>query len=455
MKKSLLAMGILASVSGSAVAADTDKLEQMIAAQEAQLQALKAELDKVKQSQKKQQVEVKQLVTKAEVNTSDKLEKFTFKSYGNITYTNDEIYQNIQDTTPTRRGRFDLERVVTEFGYQFNDKWDLEIEIEYEHGGTGATLEYDAFEEAGEFETEVEAGGEVVIEKAQFRYRHNDNFGIKFGNIHVPVGLGTILHKPEQYLTVMRHRSEEALIPTTWNEYGIGIFGSFGDFNYQAQLVNSLNSEYFRSYSWVATGHQTRFEHVNTDDFAGVLRLEYGNFKKQGLALGASYYYGYTAGNRHNDGRVAGDGELSIFSVQGAYVDGPWILRGQYIFGTLENSDQISQANRTTQGLRPGNYAQVGSEAESFFVEAGVDLNKFFDLPVTVFANVDYSNPLKKVESGIASNRFENTWTSFGINYTPIPEIVIKAEAGRQQVAVYEIPDTNFFALGVGYQFSL
>ncbi|RYV01308.1 hypothetical protein SOPP22_12955 [Shewanella sp. OPT22] len=455
MKESLIAMGVVTAFSGSVLATDTSKLEQMIAAQESQLQALKIELNKLKQNQQKQKQQVIEITKGASEVKSDKLDKFVFKSYGSLTYSNDEIFSNVQDTTPSRRGRFDLERIVTEFGYKFNDQWDVEVEIEYEHGGAGAALEYDGFEEFGEFETEIEAGGEVVVEKAQFRYRHNENFGVKFGNIHVPVGLGTILHKPNQYLTVMRHRSEEAIIPTTWNEFGIGVFGSIGNFNYQAQMINSLNSEYFRTYGWVSTGHQKRFEHVNADDFAGVFRLEYGNFKDEGLALGASYYYGITSGNRHSEDRVIGDGELSIFSLQGAYVQGPWTLRGQYILGTLEDSDDIAKANKTTPGLRPGNFSQVGSEAESFFVEAGVNLQEFIDVPVTVFANIDYSNPLKEVESGSASQRFENTWTSVGFNYSPIPEIVIKAEAGRKQVAVYEIPDTYFYALGVGYQFSL
>lgn len=455
MKKSLLAIGVFAAVSGSAVAADTNKIEQMIAAQEAQLQALKAELDKLKQAQQQHKKQVKEIVNSRATSTVDKLEKFIFKSYGSLIYTNDEIFANVQDTTPSRRGRFDLERIVTEFGYKFNEQWDIEFEIEYEHGGTGAVLEYDGFAEFGEFETQIEAGGEVVIEKAQFRYRATENFGVKFGNIHVPVGLGTILHKPNQYLTVMRHRSEEALIPTTWNEFGVGVFGSFGDFNYQAQVVNSLNSEYFRTYGWVSTGHQKRFEHVNADDFAGVVRLEYGSFKEEGVALGVSYYYGYTSGNRHSEDRVVGNGELSIVSVQGAYVQEPWIIRGQYIFGTLADADDIALANKTTPGLRPGNFAQVGSEAQSFFVEAGINLQEFIDAPITVFANIDYSNPLKKVQSGTASKRFENTWISLGLNYSPMPQIVIKAEAGRKQIAVYEIPDTYFYALGVGYQFSL
>ncbi|WP_028771598.1 hypothetical protein [Shewanella waksmanii] len=467
MKTRLTLLGIcIASVcSINAVqAADPAALEKAIAKQEAELAKLKqdlAELAAQQKQQAKQQeqraVEQRQQVAAIvdEKVSESPWSKFTFKSYGSVNYTSDEYYENVQDTTPERRGRFDLERIVTEFGYQFNDQWDMEVEIEYEHGGTGAALEYDGFDEFGEFESEVEAGGEVMIEKAQIRYRPNEAFGVKFGNIHLPIGLTSILHKPNQYLTVLRHRSETAMMPAVWNETGVGIFGEVANFHYQAQVVSGLNSEYFRTYDWVASGHQKRFEHVNADDLAYALRLDYGSFKQPGFAAGVAYYYGNTTGNRHKSNKVTGDGTVSILALSGAYVQGPWILRGQYLYGTLSDADAITQANKTTPGLKPGNFAQLGSESEAFFVEAGVDLSYFTSIPLTVFANIDYSNPLKEVETGTATKRYENTWTSVGVNYSPIPEIVIKAEGGRQQVAVAAIPDTNFFALGVGYQFSL
>ena len=43
----------------------------------------------------------------------------------------------------------------------------LEAELEFEHGGTGITMEFDKLEEFGEFEMEVEKGGEVIVEKTR------------------------------------------------------------------------------------------------------------------------------------------------------------------------------------------------------------------------------------------------------------------------------------------------
>ncbi|MFK3975565.1 hypothetical protein [Shewanella vesiculosa] len=464
-KLTLLAVSIVSILGFSAVsdahaATDPETLAKAIAKQEAEIALLKQQLATLAADQKQQQkrnVEVESQVKDVAIHVTqadDRYSRFSFESYGTANYTSDEYFDNVQDTSAERRNRFDLERVVTEFGYQFTDDWSMEVEIEYEHGGTGTSLEYDGFDEFGEFESEVEVGGEVVVEKAEIRYRPSKAFGVKFGNIHLPIGLSSTLHKPNQYLTVQRHKSEAAMIPAVWNENGIGVYGELADFHYQAQVVSGLNSEYFRTYDWVASGHQKRFEEVNADDLAFAGRIDYGNFKT-GSAVGIGYYYGNTSGNRHKSNKLDVDGALSIVSVAGAFVEGPWILRGQYLYGTLDNADAITQANKTTPGLRPGNFAQLGSESQSFFVEAGVKLDEWFDIPLTVFANVDYSNPLLEVESGTASKRYENTWSSVGINYFPIPRIVIKAEGGIHQVAVDSIPDTNFFALGVGYQFSL
>ena len=155
--------------------------------------------------------------------------------------------------------------MVIEFAYEFDDKWEVELEIEYEHGGTGVTLEYDGFDEFGEFETEIEAGGEVIVEKLEVKYQYNDNISVKMGHITVPVGIGTDLHKPSQYFTTERHWSEATLIPQVWHETGVNISASWNNFTAQTLITTGLNSEYFRTHHWVATGHQTRFEQVNSD----------------------------------------------------------------------------------------------------------------------------------------------------------------------------------------------
>lgn len=74
-------------------------------------------------------------------------------------YSNATAYKNAPD-----HGRFDIPHAVIYLGYNFGKGWTMGTEIEFEHGGTGLSIEYEA-EEAIEYEQEVEKGGEVELEQ--------------------------------------------------------------------------------------------------------------------------------------------------------------------------------------------------------------------------------------------------------------------------------------------------
>jgi hypothetical protein len=378
------------------------------------------------------------------------------KSYGSVLYKTEDVFRNTQDTNPEKRSKTDVERVVLEFGYQFDRQWQVEIELEYEHGGTGAALEYDGFEEFGEFETEIEAGGEVLVEKLALKYAYNENFAIKLGRIFVPVGLGTELHKPDQYFTTERHWSESTLIPQVWHETGVNFTANWQGLKAQALVTTGLNSEYFRTYRWVASGHQKRFETVNADDLAFTLRVDYGDLKN-GSGIGASFYTGNTSGNRNNTNNISGNGNLTIFGLNGVYRYQDLIVRGQLLFGQLEDSPSITSANKTTPGLKPGNFAQLGSEAESAFLEGAYNSQFLLGLtkPLYFFTSYDYANPVKALESGAATARFDIEEIAVGINFIPTKNIVLKAQFAEKYYAQDNLDSTQSFSLSMGYYFSI
>jgi hypothetical protein len=378
------------------------------------------------------------------------------KSYGSVLYKTEDVFRNTQDTKPEKRSKTDVERVVLEFGYQFDRQWQVEIELEYEHGGTGAALEYDGFEEFGEFETEIEAGGEVLVEKLALNYAYNENFAIKLGRIFVPVGLGTELHKPDQYFTTERHWSESTLIPQVWHETGVNFTTNWQGLKAQALVTTGLNSEYFRTYRWVASGHQKRFETVNADDLAFTLRVDYGDLKN-GSGIGASFYTGNTSGNRNNTNNISGNGNLTIFGLNGVYRYQDLIVRGQLLFGQLEDSPSITSANKTTPGLKPGNFAQLGSEAESAFLEVAYNSQSLLGLtkPLYFFTSYDYANPVKALESGAATARFDIEEIAVGVNFIPTKNIVLKAQFAKKYYAQDNLDSTQSFSLSMGYYFSI
>ena len=440
----------LLSINNLSFAATETELYLAMEQQKKQLQVIEKQLAELKAAASKTTTQQQKAIS----NTANK--NWQINSYGSLIYKSEDVYSNIQDTSPERRSTTDLERVVLEFVYDFDEKWQVEIELEYEHGGTGSTLEYDGFEEFGEFETEIEAGGEVIVEKLQVKYNLNEYITVKMGHIFVPVGLGTDLHKPSQYFSTQRHWSEATLIPQVWHETGINLISKWQGFTAQTLITTGLNSEYFRTYNWAATGHQKRFEQVNADDLALTLRLDYGDIKAD-RGLGISFYTGNTSGNRNNSTKVAGDGNLTIIGFHGAYSHDNWKIHGQYLFGSLDDSQAITNANKTTPGLKPGNFAQLGSEAESLFIELAYNSQDLFDLPkpLYLYTTYEYANPIKKVEQGIATDRFNQESIALGINYFPIENIVLKAQAAQQMNAQSNLDDSTNFSLSLGYFFSI
>lgn len=442
----------LLSFAPQSFAATQEELQNSLEAQQQKLLQIEKQLAELKAAS----IKTKTLNEQQEKELNTQKKNWRISSYGSVLYKSADVYQNTQDTDPERRATTDLERVVLEFAYDFDKQWQVEVELEYEHGGTGAALEYDGFEEFGEFETEIEAGGEVLVEKLQAKYTANDHLTIKMGHIYVPVGLGTDLHKPGQYFSTERYWSESTLIPQVWHETGINLISKWQGFTAQTLITTGLNSEYFRTYNWVATGHQKRFEQVNADDLALTLRLDYGDIKA-GKGVGVSFYTGDTSGNRNNSTKVEGDGNLTIIGLHGAYSYENWLVRGQYLFGKLEDSTAITNANKTTPGLQPGNFSQLGSEAESSFVELAYNSQEILKLkkPLYFYTTYQYANPMKKVEEGTATERFNQQSIAVGINYFPIDNIVLKAEAGQQMQEQSNLDDSSSFSLSMGYFFSI
>ena len=388
---------------------------------------------------------------------------FSVSGYGVINYSHFDW-----ELDPGRRAAIDVERFVIAPKYRINDTIRLESELEFEHGGTGSTMEFDKFEEFGEFETEIEKGGEVIVEKLAAVFSFQTALNFRVGHIIVPVGLVSKRHRPQHYFTTTRPEAETHLIPTIWHETGVEIFGSLGPLNYQAQIVNGLDSTGFSSRHWIVRGHQLRFETVNAEAPAFVGRLDYA--LNENATVGISGYYGDTAANRPKPD-VDFDAHVGIVSLHGFYEANALKIRGLFLWGTLENADRLSKVNRTLSNNLNVKRTPIGSSALGGYIEAGYDILSFFRQPnssaehqdlkdtspntvLDVFARYDYYDTMASVEGIIFDNpRWErSTWT-FGINYHVHPKMVFKSHYSLRRLATKEKNRENTFALGFGFQY--
>ena len=353
-------------------------------------------------------------------------------------------------------GRFDLPHVCLNIGYDFGKGWSVGSEIEFEHGGNGTAVEIEA-EEAGEYEAEVEKGGEVNIEQFWINKAFVDGkFNIKAGEIIVPVGYSNAYHEPNQFFTVYRPEGEATIMPNTWHQLGLSLWGRLKDWRYEAQFLSGLNSESFTAENFVHYGATSPYEFKVANNYAGAVRID--NYSVKGLRIGLSGYYGYTFRNTlRTPGAKYDDvtGALGIVALDFSLNRWNWIVRGNIDYAHFSDADEISaynQANWTHHKYQDGNphhYSNIGSNALAYAIEAGY--NVFSQIPklkkedakLFVFGRFEHYNTMA---SGTYESMYKYTKKyrcAFGVNYSPIKQITIK---GEYSYRFFEKPNNNGLA---------
>lgn len=122
-------------------------------------------------------------------------------------YTDASMYRNDKG-----HGRFDLPHVTLFLGYDFGHGWSMGSEVEFEHGGTESAVEIEE-EETGEYESEIERGGEVALEQFWLQKSFMPQLNVRLGHIIVPVGSTNSHHTPTEYFGVYRPEGDNTICP--------------------------------------------------------------------------------------------------------------------------------------------------------------------------------------------------------------------------------------------------
>ena len=156
--------------------------------------------------------------------------KLTIGGYGEAVYTRNFYSDNIfRYSHPDRYkdspgyGRVDLPHVVIMLGYDFRHGWTMGSEIEFERGG------------------------EVALEQFWIQKSFSKALNIRMGHIIMPVGQTNNAHLPTQFFTCYRPEGEFTIMPCTWHETGVSIWGKIGKWRYEAVVVPGLNSNMFNN----------------------------------------------------------------------------------------------------------------------------------------------------------------------------------------------------------------
>ena len=383
--------------------------------------------------------------------------KFHLHGYGTMNY-----FAFDWQTDPQKRNAIDLERLSVYPSYDFNDRMRIETEIEIEHGGTGVTMEFDKFEEFGEFEGEIEKGGEVQLEQMNFVFQYKPFLNFRVGRFKLPFGLNSQFDEPSEYFSTTRSETESSIIPTNWYENGLQIFGTIGSvekFGYTLSLVNGLDATGFSSSTWIVRGQQLRFETVNAEDLALTGRLDYSWAPE--CVVGLSAYYGNSVHNRPKPDLTV-NGHVGIVESHFTAEFEPWILRAMAVWGHLQHASEISEANRNLSNNLNVKRSPVGSQAIGYYAEVGIELFDLLhyvggehpgDSELILFGRYDYYDTMYKTSGSIFNNpRWERTVYSGGIDYQPLKKyLVFKTQYSVRKLGINQ--NENTFSLGMGFEF--
>jgi hypothetical protein len=338
-----------------------------------------------------------------------------------------EVHLNKVHNQPTEA---DLHRFVLMVGHRFSDRLKLWSEVEVEH----------AFIEGGE------ESGEVAVEQAYLDYSITRRVNLRAGMMLVPIGIINERHEPPTFHGVERTFVDTVIIPTTWRDVGIGLFGDLGrGFSYKAYAMPGLDATGFTAEEGIAEGRQ-QGGHADASDPAITGRLEY---RRAGLTAGASLWHGGAGFGliRLNIETPAVD----VSTLDARYRRGRHELRGQWSMVNISGAADLNRALQAQAGIFPN----VASRLLGAYGELATRISPdAWPHELIAFGRYELFDTQNKMPAGfLPLEHLQRSAITTGLTYHPDPDVAFKMDVikERNKSSVVNAPwRANF---GVGWWF--
>jgi hypothetical protein len=346
--------------------------------------------------------------------------------YGEVLYEN--LADTREDDTPSgATDRLDALRAIVYVGYKFSDQILFNSELEFEHGSTGEN-------------------GSVSIEFAYLEYRLSPSFGVRGGLLLPPMGFINEVHEPPAFLGARRPETERQIIPSTWRESGIGVFGGVGRVSYRAYLINGFDSEGF-SGSGLRGGRQNGSE-ATAENFGVVGRLDVD--PGLGLTVGTSAYLGNSGQGRASPSNPAATvgAQTLIWEGHAQYRAGGFDLTGLFALSTVDDVADINALNEITGD------ASVGERLIGWYLQGGYDILRATRSTHQLIPYVRYEqlDTQDRVPQGFSRNPAnDRSFLTLGAMWKPVTNVSLKAD--YQIVSNEAETGVNQLNVNLGYLF--
>jgi len=345
-----------------------------------------------------------------------------------------------------------LERAVFFIGHQFNSKITFFSETEIENAKV----------EGGE------PGGEIALEQAYLQFRFSNSTYLVAGLFIPRIGMLNENHLPVNFNGVERPMVETFIIPATWRELGVGLYGTIPGrpLNYSIGLMNGLSSQNFEHGSGFREGRaEGSFAPANNLAVTGALQYFVSDFRFQ-----VSGYMGGTVGLSQkgadslglNSGGFGTPLYLGEASMQ--YSRGGFSAKAIGTYVSMPDAYKVNKAysNNVFENMY-GAYAEL---AYNFF--ENIHNKKLEEQEFVAFARYEMLDMNSKIpKNGIYDGTLKQQHLIVGLSYLPIRNIIIKTDVrllhtGPQNPELNPNPNpvaapyqqhNSFFNLGIGYSF--
>ena len=341
-----------------------------------------------------------------------------------------ELHYNDADGSP--RGSLDFHRLVLYVGHTFDEELSFYSEIELEH-------------------TRIEAGAdegcEIAIEQAYLDWRFAGTTGLRAGIVLIPVGFINEHHEPPTFNGVERPNVDKTIIPTTWREAGLGLYGKFGEgVSFQAYLVAGLEAPGFSGSGGIRGGRQEGFrsDPVNPS-FTG--RVDW--FADPSVRIGTSCFVGNTTGGN----AAMGSGTLLLWSGDVHFTSGGLSLRGTGAVEFLSDASKINDAMRDGTGALT---TMIADRMYGYYLEAAYDVLPLVAPGTTrslsLFGRYEKYNTQAAVTGFVTDPRNDRNEITVGATFKPTYNTAFKLD--YQFLNNAADLNSNMLNAGIGFFFN-
>jgi hypothetical protein len=465
-----IALGIALLVAPAGADQHTDDLQERINQLEEQQRQFQAELERLRQEVKERETEVaaeapeervaeverKQGVLTDEVRKLREVivlpETKELKSYYGLGPAASKIYQierglsiggygesSFRTELHDSEGKddeFDFLRFVLYVGYKYNDWIVLNSEIEFEHATDGATVS--------------SSDGSVSVEFANLDFLFHEKFNVRAGLMLVPIGFINQIHEPPFFLGNRRPPVERQIIPSTWRSNGVGLFGELlPGLTYNAYGITSFNAKGYSESNLRSARQSGNREKANDWSFVG--RLDYDPNPAWGWTMGGTVYVG-DQGQDEKYGPEDMQRRAGVFTQ--IYEIHTQVNYRKLHFRALGTTVVIDDA--ALLSLDPDINGPIAESMYGVYTEIGYDILPliFPDTTHSLMPWFRYSwlDTQNGMPNGFARDRSQRRdYYEVGLQYKPIPQVVLKAEYRIEDRQEGTAPDG--LQLGGGFVF--